>query len=130
MNNKLEKLVFPIKCKKVTKAIPLDEVCSLETVGKKVKITAIDGDYFINAPISMYEEYLTGSFVHVRKHLIINFDRVDKIENNIIYLENGYFITASVQSMIDTKRKYAAYIHMPNYAKVFYIKPENENNKK
>jgi len=87
--NEVEAEYLFIKENKIIRKLLIDDVYLLESKGDYVKIYVADKYYVIHATLKLFEDRLSAAkFVRVHRSFIVAVDKIDYIEENILYLNN------------------------------------------
>lgn len=92
-----------IKENKLIRKLPIDHIYILESKGDYVKIYTPEKHYVVHATLKLFEDRLPeAKFMRVHRSFIVALDKIDYIEENILYLNNtpvplsesyrGYFL--------------------------------------
>lgn len=88
LNNVEAEHIF-IKENKIIRKVLIDDIFLLESKGDYVKIYVADKYHVIHATLKLFEDRLPSSkFMRVHRSFIIAMDKIDYIEENILYLNN------------------------------------------
>lgn len=87
--NEVEAEYLFIKENKIIWKLLIDDIYLLESKGDYVKIYVADKYFVIHATLKLLEDRLSAAkFVRVHRSFIVAIDRIDYIEENILYLNN------------------------------------------
>ncbi|MBL7746569.1 MAG: response regulator transcription factor [Chitinophagaceae bacterium] len=87
--NEVEAEYLFIKENKIIRKLLIDDIYLLESKGDYVKIYVADKYYVIHATLKLLEDRLSAAkFVRVHRSYIVAIDKIDYIEENILYLNN------------------------------------------
>lgn len=87
--NEVEAEYLFIKENKIIRKLLIDDIYLLESKGDYVKIYVADKYFVIHATLKLLEDRLSAAkFVRVHRSFIVAIDRIDYIEENILYLNN------------------------------------------
>lgn len=79
-----------IKENKIIRKLLIDDIYMLESKGDYVKIHMADKYHVVHATLKLFEDRLPASkFMRVHRSFIIAMDKIDYIEENILYLNNA-----------------------------------------
>lgn len=90
--------------------VPVNQVVYITRARRKIRIVTMDG------PVEFYEKmenvhpFLDKRFYSCLNSLIINMDRVEKMENQTIYFANGEEVSIGRDSYIRSRQWFAAYL--------------------
>ncbi|MBR5129299.1 MAG: LytTR family transcriptional regulator DNA-binding domain-containing protein [Firmicutes bacterium] len=101
---------IPIVTRGYSRIISLDEVLYFEQRQRKLAIITPDETYIYYERIENLEKVLDERFFHALKKLVINLDKIVRVENQIITFVDGTRLQLARESYIKTKQKYTAYI--------------------
>lgn len=107
----MEKYIPLINQKECCK-IWLNDILYLENEGRKIHIVTTKGTYCKYAKLSELEPYFRGEtrFFSAMKRLIINFDHVRAMKNQVIYFNNGTEYSLGRANYLRTKQKFVGYL--------------------
>ena len=78
-----------IKENKIIRKVLIDDIYLLESKGDYVKIHVVEKYHIVHATLKLFEDRLPSSkFMRVHRSYIVALDKVDYIEDNILYLNN------------------------------------------
>jgi DNA-binding LytR/AlgR family response regulator len=78
-----------IKENKIIRKVLIDDIYLLESKGDYVKIHLVEKYHIVHATLKLFEDRLPASkFMRVHRSYIVSLDKVDYIEDNILYLNN------------------------------------------
>jgi DNA-binding LytR/AlgR family response regulator len=78
-----------IKENKIIRKVQIDDIYLLESKGDYVKIHVVEKYHIVHATLKLFEDRLpTSKFMRVHRSYIVALDKVDYIEDNILYLNN------------------------------------------
>ena len=78
-----------IKENKIIRKVLIDDIYLLESKGDYVKIHVVEKYHIVHATLKLFEDRLPASkFMRVHRSYIVALDKVDYIEDNILYLNN------------------------------------------
>jgi DNA-binding LytR/AlgR family response regulator len=87
--NEVEQDHIFIKENKIIRKLLIDDIYLLESKGDYVKIYVAEKYHVIHATLKLFEDRLPASrFMRVHRSFIIAIDKIDYIEENIVYLNN------------------------------------------
>jgi DNA-binding LytR/AlgR family response regulator len=87
--NEVEAEYLFIKENKIIRKLLIDDIYLLESKGDYVKIYVTDKYHVVHATLKLFEEKLPSSkFMRVHRSFIVAMDKIDYIEENILYLNN------------------------------------------
>ncbi len=87
--NEVEAEHIFIKENKIIRKLLIDDIYLLESKGDYVKIYVADKYHIVHATLKLFEDRLPSSkFMRVHRSYIISMDKIDYIEENILYLNN------------------------------------------
>jgi DNA-binding LytR/AlgR family response regulator len=87
--NEIESDYIFIKENKIIRKILVDDIYLLESKGDYVKIYVLEKCYIVHATTKLLEERLSDfKFMRVHRSFIVALDKIDYIEDNILYLNN------------------------------------------
>ncbi len=87
--NEVEAEYLFIKENKIIRKLLIDDIYLLESKGDYVKIYVADKYFVIHATLKLLEDRLSAAkFVRVHRSFIVAIDKIDYIEENILYLNN------------------------------------------
>ena len=97
--------------------ISIDEIEMIEQEARVLHVITADVDYCIYEKIDTLAPYLDGrGFYRPLNCLIINFDRVKKMENSYVYFESGQCTTMGRNAYSKTRAAYRKYLDQyPQY---------------
>jgi len=79
-----------IKENKVIRKLPIDDIYLLESRGDYVKIHVAEKYHVVHATLKLFEDRLPASrFMRVHRSYIVAIDKIDYIEESILYLNNN-----------------------------------------
>lgn len=80
--------------------INMEDICFIETYGRKTKIHTLNGEFTSHQKMQEYERKLqTGNFYRCHAAYIVNMQFIQRIEENTVVLKNG------AEILISKKRK-------------------------
>ncbi len=80
---------IPLVTRKFSVKIPINDIVYIRRTERKLKIVIIDGEYEFYEKLEAIEPMLDQRFFHCLKYLIVNLEKVDKMEDNKIFFNNG-----------------------------------------
>lgn len=87
--NDVEKDYIFIKENKIIRKLLIDDIYLLESKGDYVKIYVAEKYHVIHATLKLFEDRLpVPKFMRVHRSFIIAMDKIDYIEENIVYINN------------------------------------------
>lgn len=87
--NEVEAEHLFIKENKIIRKVLIDDIYLLESKGDYVKIYATDKIHIVHSTLRLLEDRLPPSkFMRVHRSFIVAMDKIDYIEENILYLNN------------------------------------------
>ncbi len=87
--NEVEAEHIFIKENKIIRKLLIDDIYLLESKGDYVKIYVADKYHIVHATLKLFEDRLPSTkFMRVHRSYIISMDKIDYIEENILYLNN------------------------------------------
>lgn len=102
---------IPIKSGKSYRKVNINEILYVFQKGRITIIRTENCEISFYSKLSDLEKYLTQNFVHVLKHCVINFDKVERVENGFIYFNNGLrFNDIGISNFIKAKQKFTSYM--------------------
>lgn len=84
----IEKKYVFIKENKILKKLLLSDVYIFESKGDYVKILLADKYHIVHSTLKTLEERLPARFIKVHRSYIVAIDKIDYMEDNVLYLNN------------------------------------------
>lgn len=79
-----------IKENKVIRKLLIDDIYLFESKGDYVKIYVTDKYYVVHATLKLFEDRMpSAKFIRVHRSFIVALDKIEYIEENILYLNNN-----------------------------------------
>ena len=101
---------IPFVTRKVSLKIPLKDVIYILRKDRKIKIATEQGSYECYEKLQNIEPQLDQRFYHCLKGQIVNFDKVERMEDQTIFLKNGECWIISKNNYIKSKQTFSAYL--------------------
>jgi len=101
---------IPFVTRKVSLKIPINDVIYVLRQDRKIKIVTDYGSYEYYEKLKNVEHHLDERFFHCLKGLIINFDKVEKMEDQTIFLKNGECWMINKGNYVKAKQTFSAYL--------------------
>ena len=89
--------------------IPLDDVVYVMQKGKCTEIVAGNNTYTYKGALKNLERVFDARFYRCHRGYIINFQHVDALKDDEIYLDNGDIISVCKELYQRTKKEYLKY---------------------
>ncbi|MBK5253977.1 MAG: LytTR family transcriptional regulator DNA-binding domain-containing protein [Peptostreptococcaceae bacterium] len=110
MNSKKEKRISVINSKTCIQ-INVSDIEMIEQVGRRVHVVTDSREDYYYGKIKNLEDALDEKFYHVLNGCIVNFNKVIKMESQLIYLESGLVYEIGRNNFIKTKQAFKDYLH-------------------
>ena len=101
---------LPIITRKYSTRAKVDDLIMIERTGRKINVVTDGNKWTYNGKIKDTWMYLDKRFFHCLCGCIINFDKVEKMENNQIIFANGLRYTIGRDNFLRTRQAYDAYL--------------------
>ena len=93
--------------------IAVDHIIYIAKIGRKVRIAASDGPVEYYEKIENFFPFLDSPFYACLKTLVINMEKVERMENQTVYFQNGECWKLGRDNFVRTRQRYAAWLkHM------------------
>jgi DNA-binding LytR/AlgR family response regulator len=88
--NEVQREHIFIKENKIIRKLLIDDIYLFESKGDYVKIYVTDKYHVVHATLKLFEDRMSSSrFMRVHRSFIIAIDKIDYIEENILYINNN-----------------------------------------
>ena len=101
---------LPIITRQSSTRAKVDDLVMIEREGRKLHVIAEKENWTYNGKIKDAWMYLDKRFYNCLSGCIINFEKVEKMEDNRIYFVNGLQYAIGRDNFMRTKRAYNAYM--------------------
>ena len=108
---------LPVVNRKNCCKVWLKDVVYVENEGRKLKIVTEDKNFFLYAKISDFNIYFEGDkrFYRCMKGMIVNFEKVDSMKDQIIYFGNGMQYMLGRTNYLKAKQTFVNYMRTKKY---------------
>lgn len=107
----MEELYIPVKTKSECRKVYLDDILYIVQRSRVCTIYTENYEIRFYDKLVNLDKYLTENFVRVLKYSAINFQKVEKIDNGIIYFRCGKcFKDIGIANYIKAKQLFVAYM--------------------
>lgn len=101
---------IPIITKRESSKVHTAEILYLEKDLRRINIYTVSRVYTIYGKFDTITKYLGDSFHKCHGSCIVNLDKIIRMEEGIIYLENGQTLRVGQNSYQSTRRYYHKYL--------------------
>ena len=111
MGCRMEKFI-PIVNRKECCKVWLDDVVYIENESRRVKIVTDEKEFYLYAKVSDLSPYFDSDerFYPCMKGMVVNFDRVSSMKDQIIYFRNGMQYMLGRTNYLKTKQTFVNYM--------------------
>lgn len=103
---------LPIVNRNECRKIKLEDIVYLERQARLIRVVTEDASYYEYAKLSDFQPYIEGDsrFFPCMKRLVINFDQVMSMKDQMIYFKNGMKCDLGRTNYLKTKQSFANYL--------------------
>lgn len=114
----MKNIYIPVKSRQACRKVYIDDILYIFQRGRITTICTENYETSFYSKLSDLEKYLTNDFVYVLKYSVINFKKVERAENGILYFNNGSeFKDIGISNFIKAKQLFINY--MFNSAQIY-----------
>ena len=101
---------IPIISRDVSKKLKISDIYYIERIGRKLVFVTENEKYGMYEKVERIEKYLGENFFHCLVGLIVNLDKIEKLENFKITFDNKQEISLARDSYVKLKQIFNSYI--------------------